>query len=118
SPAATPVPKRAPATTTGPATEMEEVVVRGQQDAASAYHAETVALPNYTEPLLNVPQTVTVVPQTVIKEQGATTLRDVLRNVPGISIQAGEGGVPAGDNLTIRGFNARTDLFIDGVRDI
>lgn len=38
--------------------------------------------------------------------------------VPGISIQAGEGGVPAGDNLSIRGFNARTDLFIDGVRDI
>ncbi len=42
----------------------------------------------------------------------------MLRNVPGISIQAGEGGVPAGDNLSIRGFNARTDLFIDGVRDL
>ncbi|MEA3207267.1 MAG: catecholate siderophore receptor [Chthoniobacter sp.] len=40
-----------------------------------------------------MPQTITVVPETVIREQGATTLRDVLRNVPGISIQAGEGGV-------------------------
>ncbi|HEX6739365.1 MAG TPA: TonB-dependent siderophore receptor, partial [Vicinamibacteria bacterium] len=46
-----------------------------------------------------------------------STLRDVLRNVTGISIQAGEGGVPAGDNLSVRGFNARTDMFIDGVRD-
>jgi catecholate siderophore receptor len=54
----------------------------------------------------------------VIEAQGATTLRDVLRNVTGISIQAGEGGVPAGDNLSIRGFSARTDFFIDGVRDV
>jgi catecholate siderophore receptor len=73
--------------------------------------------PKYTEPLRDVPQTVMVIPSQMIEEQNATTLRDVLRNVTGISIQAGEGGVPAGDNLSIRGFNARTDLFIDGVRD-
>ena len=71
-----------------------------------------------TEPLRDIPQTVTIVPASVIRDQSATTLRDVLRNVTGISIQAGEGGVPAGDNLSIRGFNARTDLFIDGVRDV
>ncbi len=54
----------------------------------------------------------------LIEEQGATTLRDVLRNVTGISIQAGEGGggLP-GDNLAIRGFAARNDIFVDGVRD-
>ncbi|MCB1056784.1 MAG: TonB-dependent siderophore receptor [Acidobacteria bacterium] len=74
--------------------------------------------PKYTEPLKDIPQSVTVIPQQLIEEQGATTLRDTLRNVTGISIQAGEGGVPAGDNLSIRGFNARTDLFIDGVRDV
>jgi catecholate siderophore receptor len=73
--------------------------------------------PRYTEPLRDIPQTITVVPQAIIGEQVATTLRDVLRNVTGISIQAGEGGVPAGDNLSIRGFSARTDVFIDGVRD-
>jgi catecholate siderophore receptor len=71
----------------------------------------------YTQPLRDVPQTVHLIPRALIEEQGATTLRDVLRNVPGITMQAGEGGVPAGDNLTIRGFNARTDIFIDGVRD-
>ncbi len=73
--------------------------------------------PKYTEPLRDIPQTITVIPRAVIEEQNATTLRDVLRNVPGITIQAGEGGVPAGDNLTIRGFSARTDIFLDGVRD-
>jgi catecholate siderophore receptor len=72
----------------------------------------------FTEPLRDVPQTITIVPASVIEAQGATTLRDVLRNVTGISIQAGEGGVPAGDNLSIRGFSARTDFFIDGLRDV
>ncbi|HET8645559.1 MAG TPA: TonB-dependent siderophore receptor, partial [Vicinamibacteria bacterium] len=71
----------------------------------------------HTAPLREIPQTVAVIPSHVMEAQGATTLRDVLRNVTGISIQAGEGGVPAGDNLSVRGFNARTDLFIDGVRD-
>ncbi|MBC6983593.1 TonB-dependent siderophore receptor [Caulobacter sp. 17J80-11] len=68
--------------------------------------------------LLDAPQSITIVPQEVIEARGATTLRDVLRNVPGISMQAGEGGVPNGDNLTIRGFSARTDMFVDGVRDV
>lgn len=74
--------------------------------------------PKYLEPLRDIPQTLTVIPQGMIEQQGATTLRDVLRNVTGISIQAGEGGggLP-GDNLAIRGFAARSDIFVDGVRD-
>lgn len=74
--------------------------------------------PKYTEPLRNTPQTITVIPKSMIEEQGATTLRDVLRNVPGLTMTAGEGGAPAGDNLTLRGFSARNDLFVDGVRDL
>jgi catecholate siderophore receptor len=121
--AQTPAPKPAPkakpsaaAPATSPTTTMDELVVRGQQD--SPYVARTLSSPLYTEPLVDVPQTVTVVPQAVIKEQNATSLRDVLRNVPGISMQAGEGGGgPGGDFLSIRGFNARNDVFIDNVRD-
>jgi len=73
--------------------------------------------PKYTEPLRDTPQTITVIPQEVIEERGATTLREVLRNVTGISIQAGEGGSLQGDNLSIRGFAAQNDIFVDGVRD-
>jgi len=91
-------------------TTHDEVVVTGERQRKPAS-------PKYTQPLRDIPQTITVIPQEAMREQGATTLRDVLRNVPGISIQAGEGGVPAGDNLSIRGFNARTDVFINGVRD-
>jgi catecholate siderophore receptor len=78
----------------------------------------TASSPKYTEPLRDTPQTITVIPKTVIEEQGATTLRDVLRNVPGLTMTAGEGGAPAGDNLTLRGFSARNDIFIDGARDL
>lgn len=99
---------------TGPNTVTLDLRLRETVEVTAATR---VASPKVTEPLRDVPQTITVVPQAVIGEQVATSLRDVLRNVTGISIQAGEGGVPAGDNLSIRGFSARTDLFIDGVRD-
>ena len=91
--------------------------LRREESVLVTARVSTVASPKYTEPLRDMPQTITVIPASVIQEQNATTLRDVLRNVPGITIQAGEGGVPAGDNLTIRGFSARTDMFVDGVRD-
>jgi len=80
--------------------------------------AVTISSPKYTEPLRDTPQTIMVIPKTVMDEQGATTLRDVLRNVPGLTVAAGEGGTPAGDNLTLRGFSARNDIFVDGVRDL
>jgi catecholate siderophore receptor len=73
-------------------------------------------LPAYTQPLVETPQSIDVVPQRIIQDQGATTLRDTLRNVAGISLAAGEGGAQ-GDNLTIRGFTARNDIFLDGMRD-
>jgi catecholate siderophore receptor len=109
-----PPPSNATITTNAPA-KLPDVVVKGQQEPG--YKPEALFSPKYTEPLRDIPQTVTVIPKAVFEEQGATSLRDVLRNVPGISMQAGEGGVPSGDNLSIRGFNARTDMFIDGVRD-
>jgi catecholate siderophore receptor len=76
----------------------------------------STALPKYQQPLEDTPQTIDVVPRQIIEQQASTTLRDTLRNVAGISLAAGEGG-SQGDNLTIRGFTARNDLFIDGMRD-
>ncbi|HEY6816759.1 MAG TPA: TonB-dependent siderophore receptor [Croceibacterium sp.] len=66
----------------------------------------------------DAPQSISIISREVIEQQAASTLRDVLRNVSGISMAAGEGGGgPAGDNLTLRGFGARNDIFIDGIRD-
>jgi catecholate siderophore receptor len=80
------------------------------------YNPSQPSLPKLTEPLLDTPQSITAVPRQMIEDQVVVTLRDALRNVPGISIAAGEGGVQ-GDNLTIRGFSARSDLYLDGMRD-
>jgi catecholate siderophore receptor len=116
-PSETPVDATQPAPASAPVEQntvapayMPEVLVTGEK-------GRKPASPKFTQPLRDTPQTINVIPKQAIQEQGATTMRDVLRNVPGISIQAGEGGVPAGDNLSIRGFNARTDFFVDGVRD-
>ncbi|HMF95579.1 MAG TPA: TonB-dependent siderophore receptor [Vicinamibacterales bacterium] len=90
-------------------TASESVTVTGVSPAM-------LGTPKFTETLHNTPQSIDVVPSQVLVEQGATTLRDAVRNVAGISLAAGEGGAQ-GDNLTIRGFTARNDIFIDGVRD-
>lgn len=74
--------------------------------------------PKYTEPLRDLPQTITVIDNKTIEEQGATTLRDVLRNVPGLTVAAGEGGNVGGDNIVVRGFSARNDIYVDGARDL
>ncbi len=60
--------------------------------------------------------TIDVVTRQLMDDQGVTTLRDALRNVPGISLAAGE-AASQGDNLTIRGFTARNDIYLDGMRD-
>jgi catecholate siderophore receptor len=86
----------------------EEMVVTGE--------APLEISPKFTQPLLDTPQTISVVPQELMKEQANTTLREALRNVAGVSIAAGEGGFQ-GDSLTLRGFSARNDIYIDGMRD-
>ena len=88
-----------------------------QAKPADSYQVDRVSSPKRTQPIRDTPQSITVVPRQVLDEQGATTLRDALRNVPGIAIQAGEGGGPQGDNLRIRGFAANNDMFVDGMRD-
>ena len=93
---------------------LEEVTVEGQK------YRNEVSSPKYTAELVDVPQTVVVIPKTVFQEQAATTLSDVLRNTPGITMLAGEGGGAsntAGDSFFMRGFDATNSLFIDGVRD-
>jgi len=95
-----------------------EVQSRSEFVEVTGSAAPIASMPKFTEPLRNIPQTVTVITSDVIQAQGITSLRDVLRNVPGVTFQAGEGGggLP-GDTFTMRGFSSRNDLFIDGIRD-
>ena len=65
----------------------------------------------------DVPQALTVVSEALIEDKNADTLKEALRNVAGLSFNAGEGG-RIGDNMTLRGFSSFGDLYLDGIRDV
>jgi catecholate siderophore receptor len=90
---------------------LDEVVVQGE------LLRRELSTDKFTAPLLDTPKSVTVVRASLIEERGATNLVEALKNVPGVTFNAGEGGAPQGDNLKIRGFDAGADIFIDGIRD-
>ena len=84
----------------------------------SGYKVNESANRRYTAPLRETPKTITVVTEQLIKDTGSLNLVDALRTTSGITFGAGEGGNPAGDRPIIRGFNAESDMFIDGLRDV
>lgn len=102
--------------TVGRSIEIELKHAVTSTDVTASAPTLAASMAKYQQPLIDTPQTINVVSQQTIQAQGVSTLRDTLRNVAGISLAAGEGGAQ-GDNLTIRGFTARNDLFIDGMRD-
>lgn len=66
----------------------------------------------------DIPQTINVIPRIVLEQQAVTTLDQALRNVPGITLGVGEGGGAFnGDQFRIRGFDAKDDIYVDGLRD-
>jgi len=71
----------------------------------------------FTEPLRDTPKTVVAIPKEVIEDIGATSFREVVRSTPGVTLGTGEGGNAFGDRIFIRGFEARNDVYIDGLRD-
>ncbi len=92
---------------------LEPVDVRGER---REYRVTEPSLFKFPDLIKDTPQAITVIPREVMREQTVFSLRESLRNVTGLSLNAGEGGIQ-GDNLTLRGFSARNDLYLDGVRD-
>ena len=82
----------------------------------SEVKVERAESPKYTRPLLDTPQTITVINKATIQQQNLLTLRDVLSTVPGITFGAGEGGFGYGDRIILRGQDAKNDVTVDGVR--
>ncbi|HSD16450.1 MAG TPA: TonB-dependent receptor [Thermomonas sp.] len=82
-----------------------------------AERSEKPSSVKYTEPLLDIPQTITVVTKSVMDQQNLIGLRDILSTLPGITFGAGEGGGGYGDSINLRGFSASSDITVDGVRD-
>ena len=96
-------------------TELAPVQVQG--NGTSDYTAANSGLTKLPEPLLDAPVTVTTVTQQLMSDRGDTNLNDALRNAPGVTLASNESSF-MGNVPYIRGFVARTDLFLDGMRDI
>lgn len=94
---------------------LREVQVNATSDNSS-FGVNQNSLSRLPADLRDVPQSVTVINQAVMKSQGATSMASALRNVPGLTIGGAEGG-QIGTNINLNGFSARTDVFLDGVRD-
>lgn len=80
------------------------------------YKAEAPAIVKLTQPIIDTPQMINVTTRQVIDDRMASSLTDVFRNTSSISIGAGESSWQ-GTNLSLRGFNARNDMYLDGMRD-
>lgn len=89
------------------------------QGVAETYKAEKVSSPKFTQPLVDTPQTITVIKKELLQDQGATTLTEALRNTPGVTMTMGENGnTSTGDSIFLRGFDTSGSIFVDGIRDL
>lgn len=70
-----------------------------------------------TKPLAETPATIQVLTAEAIEDSGYTDLREILDSQPGITLGTGENGNAFGDRYIIRGQEARSDVFVDGLRD-
>lgn len=81
------------------------------------YKAKKSGDSRHVKDLAETPQTISVLTQTAIQESGKTDLRDILAAQPGVTLGTGENGNAFGDRYIIRGHEARSDVFVDGLRD-
>jgi catecholate siderophore receptor len=94
--------------------QLQEMRVESGREV-SGYSAPTATSATKIDaPLRDIPQTVNVIPEELLRDQAARSMQDALRNVPGIGLSHGDG---QRDQVFIRGFSAISDQFIDGLRD-
>ncbi len=94
---------------TANAEEREEIIVKGEY--LSIDKVNSVKTPT---PIIDIPQSLSIVSNVQIKDQSFMSIGDILRYTPGLSISQGEGHR---DAIIIRGNQTTADFFLDGVRD-
>jgi len=97
------------------ATQLPEIKVSSQK-VTDDFGASTFAGFRTPTPLRDLPQTITVINRALMDSQAIASLSEALRNVPGITVGGAEGG-QIGNNINLRGFTARTDMYLNGMRD-
>jgi catecholate siderophore receptor len=86
-------------------------------DPSAPYKANNLSSNKFTQPIVNTPKTIVVLTKELLEDKNATSLKEVGRTTAGVTLGTGEGGNAFGDRFFIRGFDARNDVFVDGIRD-
>ena len=89
--------------------QVEEIVIKG-----NVLYSDQVNALKTPVPVLDVPQTVTIVTDDDIRSQGFREIGDIIRYTPGVNTSQGEGHR---DAVVFRGVRSTADFFLDGVRD-
>lgn len=95
-------------------TPLDQVVIKG--DRIDDYLPTAPSLDKLTQSIVDTPQSITTVTLAELEDRAVTNLNDALRTVPGITLGAGETSFQ-GNNIYLRGFLTRNDMFVDGQRD-
>lgn len=98
------------------ATTLDPIEARGANSGGDVgYLAKRTSTATKTDtPLIDVPQSVTVVNKEQIKDTNAQKMEDVIRYVPGVNWHQGENNR---DQVVIRGQSSTADFFVNGMRD-
>ena len=89
--------------------DIEEVVVKG-----NVLYTDQVNALKTPVPVLDVPQSVSIVTDEDIRKQGFREISDIVRYIPGVNTSQGEGHR---DAVVFRGVRSTADFYMDGVRD-
>ncbi|HTS42403.1 MAG TPA: TonB-dependent siderophore receptor [Xanthobacteraceae bacterium] len=96
-------------------TQLDTINVEGNMPSSGDYTvAHTSTATKVNTPLINIPQSISVVTKDFIKDQNFQNLTDVTRYIPGVAVHQGEGNR---DELVIRGVDSSANFFVNGFRD-
>jgi len=110
--------RRNPLTTEQPVATLASNTRAQTQDTttgtAGVYANSTGVATNVNTPVINIPQSVSVLTKNFIADQNFQSVTDVTRYVPGVAVHQGEGNR---DELVIRGVDSSANFFVNGFRD-
>ena len=89
--------------------DVEEIVVKGK-----VLYSDQVTALKTPVPIIDVPQTLSIVTDDEIRKQGFREIGDIVRYTPGVNTSQGEGHR---DAVVFRGVRSTADFYLDGVRD-
>jgi catecholate siderophore receptor len=104
-----------PADPNAPTTTMTPVTVSGSRPSED-FAPPPTSINRLGGEVRDIPQSVVIINKALMQSQGATSFQSAVRNVPGLTLGAAEGGT-IGNNINLNGFSARTDIYLDGMRD-